>query len=148
MKLFILAAMAMVAAASIESNIQELDLSFLMKDFPSLYPAKKPTTPKPEPKKKFRPFLDMFPDRSKLQIPKLKPDEDVGKALILTPMIKAGKIAEAVKQSKVEGLFPGVESHSGFFQIDPKADANLFFWYFPAEVRLTSILLFQTKHLS
>ena len=58
--------------------------------------------------------------------------------LFLTPLLKAGKLEEARRASKV--VFPAelgesVESHSGYFTVnDPSCGSNMFFWYFPAKV--------------
>ena len=135
MRVFILLAFTGLTLAS-QSNIRELDLSFLLDDFPNLYPADKPAeevSPKETAPTRFlNPFRGMFPDRTKLNIPELDPDDDVGEPLILTPLLREGKIEDAVMASKVEGLSDDVESYSGFFQVDPEAQGNLFFWYFPA----------------
>lgn len=60
-----------------------------------------------------------------------------GEPLFLTPLIEAGKIEEAQNASKV-GPLKGAEhvtSFSGYLTVNKKFDSNLFFWFFPAEVR-------------
>ena len=58
--------------------------------------------------------------------------------LILTPLIRAGKITEARNLSKVLGLPQNItrRSYSGFItqNEDAKFKSNTFFWYFPANV--------------
>ena len=122
-------------ATSRQTKIQELDLSFLLEDFP----YHEETTvevqnPVPEYSRQ-SPFAGMFPDRSKLLMEELALDADVGEPLILTPLIKAGKIKAARDQAKVEGL-TDLENYSGFFQVDETKKANLFFWYFPTVVSI------------
>lgn len=60
-------------------------------------------------------------------------------ALLLTPYIEAGKLAEARQLSEVKAL-PGVEfalkSYSGFFTVNKTFNSNLFFWFFPALVTI------------
>lgn len=58
---------------------------------------------------------------------------EVGEPLMLTPLLKAGKIEEAQKLAKVTNLTT-VESYSGFFTVNEKYNSNLFFWFFPAAV--------------
>lgn len=60
-----------------------------------------------------------------------------GEPLFLTPLIEAGKIDEAQKAARV-GPLKGAEnvtSFSGYLTVNKKFDSNLFFWFFPAEVR-------------
>jgi len=64
-------------------------------------------------------------------LPSQKPP-GVGKPLILTPYIEAGKNDEARKLSQVDPLLPGsnITSYSGFFTVDKKNNSNLFMWFF------------------
>ena len=65
----------------------------------------------------------------------------IGKALFLTPLIKAGKIKEAQHAAKVELLGQDVASYSGYFTVGQEScGSNLFFWFFPAMVN--SMILF------
>ncbi|CAG7831463.1 unnamed protein product, partial [Allacma fusca] len=57
--------------------------------------------------------------------------EDVGKPLLLTPYIRAGKIQEAQAASRVTNL-TDVVSYSGFLTVNEKYGSNMFFWFFPA----------------
>jgi vitellogenic carboxypeptidase-like protein len=60
-----------------------------------------------------------------------------GEPLFLTPLIEAGKIKEAQKAARV-GPLKGAEnvtSFAGYLTVNKKFDSNLFFWFFPAEVR-------------
>ena len=59
--------------------------------------------------------------------------ENVGEPLLLTPLIKAGKIREAQDLSRVTNL-TDVISYSGFLTVNEKYDSNLYFWFFPAAV--------------
>lgn len=57
---------------------------------------------------------------------------DNGTALILTPYIKEGRIAEARNASRVDSkLFLDFESYSGFLTVNETLRSHLFFWYFP-----------------
>jgi vitellogenic carboxypeptidase-like protein len=63
--------------------------------------------------------------------------DEPGEPLFLTPLIEAGKIEEAQKSARV-GPLKGAEnvtSFSGYLTVNKKFDSNLFFWFFPAEVR-------------
>lgn len=61
-------------------------------------------------------------------------DTTVGEALFLTPLIKAGRLDEAVASSKVVGLPADVEvpSYAGFITVNPEFHSNLFFWFVPS----------------
>jgi len=54
--------------------------------------------------------------------------------LILTPYITAGEIEKAQNLSRVHN-FTRVQSYSGFFNVNPTYNSNMFFWFFPAAVR-------------
>ncbi|XP_026726820.1 venom serine carboxypeptidase-like isoform X1 [Trichoplusia ni] len=57
---------------------------------------------------------------------------DNGTALILTPLIKEGKVKEARKSARVDSkLFLGFKSYSGFLTVNETYNSNLFFWFFP-----------------
>lgn len=62
--------------------------------------------------------------------------QDPGKPLFLTPYLEQGKIEEAKKLSLV-GPLPGanVKSYSGYLTVNKSYNSNLFFWFFPAQVR-------------
>lgn len=62
--------------------------------------------------------------------------QDPGKPLFLTPYIEQGKIEEAKKLSLV-GPLPGanVKSYSGYLTVNKNYNSNLFFWFFPAQVK-------------
>lgn len=59
--------------------------------------------------------------------------------LLLTPLINDGNISKARELSKVS-LFPGITSYSGFLTIDEPCKTHLFFWFFPAAVRIKKLL--------
>ncbi|XP_030636847.1 putative serine carboxypeptidase CPVL [Chanos chanos] len=61
---------------------------------------------------------------------------DPGKPLFLTPYLEVGRIEEAKKLSLV-GPLPGanVKSYSGYLTVNKTYNSNLFFWFFPAQVR-------------
>lgn len=64
--------------------------------------------------------------------------EDVGQPLILTPYLEQRMFELARKKAVVEhSEIPGIESYSGFLTVNKKYNSNLFFWYFPAEVKKT-----------
>uniref|UniRef100_A0A1B6DKD2 Carboxypeptidase n=1 Tax=Clastoptera arizonana TaxID=38151 RepID=A0A1B6DKD2_9HEMI len=57
---------------------------------------------------------------------------DPGEPLLLTPYVESGKIALAQNLSKVSPFIDGIESYSGFFEVDKQYDSQMFFWFFPA----------------
>lgn len=60
---------------------------------------------------------------------------DPGSPLILTPLIKAGQIAEAQAAAVVKlDDFSDLQSYSGYFTVNEQFSSNLFFWYFPARI--------------
>ena len=62
-------------------------------------------------------------------------DRDVGDPLILTPYINAGKLEEARNLARVTNLTE-VISYSGFLTVNPQYNSNMYFWFFPAAVRV------------
>jgi len=65
--------------------------------------------------------------------------------LILTPYIEAGQIDEARGRSIVWNLpnaSPRVESYSGYLTVNKEFDTNMFFWFFPAVVRINLLFNF------
>ncbi|XP_072534827.1 probable serine carboxypeptidase CPVL [Salminus brasiliensis] len=62
--------------------------------------------------------------------------QDPGKPLFLTPYLEQGKIEEARKLSLV-GNLPGanVTSYSGYLTVNKNYNSNLFFWFFPAQIK-------------
>ncbi|XP_054157696.1 venom serine carboxypeptidase-like [Oppia nitens] len=60
--------------------------------------------------------------------------EDIGKPLLLTPLIESGRIRAAQQASLVTGLpdAPNITSYSGYLTVNKKFKSNMFFWYFPA----------------
>jgi len=69
--------------------------------------------------------------------------------LFLTPMLRAGKIDEARKLAKVDGLpgIPGLDSFSGFMTVNKTDNSNMFFWFFPATVKKLSGIFFPENFL-
>ncbi|KAI5106124.1 putative serine carboxypeptidase CPVL precursor, partial [Silurus meridionalis] len=61
---------------------------------------------------------------------------DPGKPLFLSPYLEQGKIDEARKLSLV-GPLPGanVKSYSGYLTVNKSYNSNLFFWFFPAQIK-------------
>nr|AYV88994.1 serine carboxypeptidase CPVL [Tetranychus truncatus] len=54
--------------------------------------------------------------------------------LLLTPLIKAGRIAEARSSARVVlPNAPQVESYSGYLTVNKETGSNLFFWFFPSK---------------
>ena len=75
----------------------------------------------------------------------------LGEPLFITPYLKKGQWKKAQQLAKVDNkvFIPGtwdtqienIESYSGYFTVNtPECDSNLFFWYFPSEVIIISIL--------
>lgn len=59
---------------------------------------------------------------------------DAGEPLILTPLIKQGKIKEA--QTAAEVKFKGLEdikSYAAYLTVNKKYNSNMFFWFFPSQ---------------
>lgn len=62
-----------------------------------------------------------------------KSSNDAGSPLIITPYLKNNSIVEAQNLSRVPLTDKiGFRSHAGFFTIDEKYNANMYFWYFPS----------------
>uniref|UniRef100_A0A8C0WMN8 Probable serine carboxypeptidase CPVL n=2 Tax=Castor canadensis TaxID=51338 RepID=A0A8C0WMN8_CASCN len=61
---------------------------------------------------------------------------DAGQPLFLSPYIESGKIKEGKKLSLVSP-FPGknVKSYAGYITVNKTYNSNLFFWFFPAQVK-------------
>ena len=79
-------------------------------------------------------FTNMYP---KLKSYKLSANDDAGEPLFLTPLIESGKIEEARKKSMVQHKeMNEIGSYSGYFTVNKKYNSNLFFWFFPAQVRI------------
>lgn len=67
---------------------------------------------------------------------------DVDSPLILTPFIRANKIAEARAKSKVDYKdFQNTESYSGYFTVDENFNSNIFFWFFPSQNQIEDPLI-------
>ena len=64
----------------------------------------------------------------------IKPNDDPGEPLLLTPFIESGQIDQARNLSRVnlqpDYSFP---SYSGFLTVNKTHQSNLFFWFFPAQ---------------
>lgn len=59
---------------------------------------------------------------------------DVGERLILTPLLKEGRIEEAQNAALVNlPALQGVTSYSAYFTVDEAFDSQIFFWFFPSE---------------
>lgn len=59
---------------------------------------------------------------------------NVGTPLVLTSLIKQGKIQEAQSSAAVViENFEDVKSYSGYFTVNAHHDSNLFFWFFPSQ---------------
>nr|CAI5866225.1 unnamed protein product [Callosobruchus analis] len=59
---------------------------------------------------------------------------DVGKQLILTPLLEQGKIEEARTAATVHlsGKAKKIRSYAGYFTVNKKYNSNLYFWFFPS----------------
>ncbi len=64
-----------------------------------------------------------------------------GEPLFLTPILEKGHWKRAQELSRVDSSVWGpkaadIKSYAGYYTVNtPECDSNLFFWYFPAEVR-------------
>ncbi|KAK5644823.1 hypothetical protein RI129_006123 [Pyrocoelia pectoralis] len=59
--------------------------------------------------------------------------------LILTPLIKSGKIQEAQNAAEVKfNEFGNVQSYAGYFTVNEEHNSNMFFWFFPSEKNYSS----------
>lgn len=59
--------------------------------------------------------------------------------MILTPYIKNGSTGLAKQLSEVNSThFLNIKSHSGFITVNEKYNSNLFFWYFPYKVNIST----------
>lgn len=77
-------------------------------------------------------FINIYP---KIKQQPLSKNADPGSPLILTPLIKAGRIKEAQTAASVSlDEFRNTPSYSGYFTVNEQYYSNLFFWYFPATV--------------
>lgn len=82
-------------------------------------------------------ILYIFPFISGLNgIPLDLAKDDPGNPLFLTPLIKSGETVQAREAALVREQFLPLISYSGFITINETFNSNLFFWYFPAEVRI------------
>ena len=65
-------------------------------------------------------------------------NDDVGSRLILTPYIEDNMLQKAKSLAAVNGgpFRHGIPSYSGYFTVNKTFNSNLFFWFFPAEVRI------------
>ncbi|KAI1305189.1 putative serine carboxypeptidase CPVL [Halotydeus destructor] len=71
------------------------------------------------------------------------PGDDVGDRLFLTPYIEAGQLDVARKLATVGQLpnAPEVLSYSGYLTVNKTDNSNLFFWFFPNQLKTAPILL-------
>ena len=73
-------------------------------------------------------FLYLFPEEPKFNL------SEVGEPGFLSPLIKAGKIEQARKKAAVHlNEYPQMESYAGFFNVNPKYNSHLYFWFFPSQ---------------
>lgn len=72
---------------------------------------------------------------------------DEGEPLFLTPYIRDGRIKEGRSRSQViHYQMSEVESYAGYLTVDEKRNSSLFFWFFPALVKLSEILVLQFEN--
>ena len=83
------------------------------------------------------PMMSLFPKN--LPHPDFS-TQDVGEPLYLTPLLRGGRIKEAQKRARVKGLSV-IPSYTGFMTVNKKYNSNLFFWYIPAAVRISLVLI-------
>lgn len=72
----------------------------------------------------------------------IKPDGDYGEKLFLTPIIEKEKSGELIwkELARVTNV-TDVLSYSGFFTVNQEFNSNLFFWFFPAAVRILNMII-------
>ena len=61
------------------------------------------------------------------------PVVDVGEPLLLSPLIKAGKLQEARERAAVIGPNGEPMGESGFLTTDAEKSKHMFYWFFPAQ---------------
>lgn len=83
-------------------------------------------------------FKNPYP---KFPVYHLNPEDYVGRPLILTPLIEAGKIKEARRLSEVHHRELPLKSFSGYFNVNKQFNSSLFFWYFPNKNANAPLLL-------
>lgn len=84
----------------------------------------------------------------KLKSYPLNSDDNPGDALFLTPLIEKGKIDEARNRARVPLTeMSDILSYSGYFTVNKKYNSNLFFWFFPAAVRMNKMLMKNLDHV-
>lgn len=83
-------------------------------------------------------FLFLFGGMPLLTGASMEAKNDPGNPLFLTPLINSGEIIQARESALVKDFFP-VKSYSGFITINESQNSNMFFWYFPSEVRIQLI---------
>lgn len=78
-------------------------------------------------------FTNVYP---RMKDHPLKADENAGDPLFLTPLIETGKIDDARKLATVQHKeMNDVSSYAGYLTVNKEDNSNMFFWFFPAQVR-------------
>lgn len=81
-------------------------------------------------------FTNVYP---KIKDYPLRPNEDAGNPLFLTPLLDEGKVDEARKRATVQHKeVDQVSSYAGYLTVNKQYDSNMFFWFFPAQVCKTN----------
>lgn len=79
-------------------------------------------------------FTNVYP---KLKNYPLKNGEDAGQPLFLTPYIEKEKFDVARKLATVQHKdMLDVGSYAGYLTVNKKYNSNMFFWFFPAQVKI------------
>lgn len=74
-----------------------------------------------------------YRDLYKVKNVPLRPGEDPGDPLILTPLLEQNLVITARELARVpKEPFLGIESYSGYFTVDGEHNSNSFFWFIPA----------------
>ncbi|KAK9877391.1 hypothetical protein WA026_017787 [Henosepilachna vigintioctopunctata] len=76
-------------------------------------------------------FPNFYPSLTKIDLPD---ENNLGKPVILTPLLEQNEIQHALDASEVHfDGFLGKKSYSGYFTVNKPYNSNLFFWFFPSE---------------
>ena len=72
-------------------------------------------------------------------VPKRDSDDS---SVFFTPYIKSGRIFHARAAGQVKNLpnAPDIPSYAGYLTVNETTNSNLFFWFFPSAVSMSSIL--------
>lgn len=83
-------------------------------------------------------FTNIYPKLKKFPLSE-KDAKDAGNPLFLTPLIENGNIEDARKQATVQHEeMKDVSSYAGYLTVNKNCNSNMFFWFFPAQVKIST----------